>query len=183
MKKVLKITGRTVLVLIGLTLLFLLGIFVYHRVMLKKEKQHLYPSLWGKWSKLTAERCAFILRAAAHTLVFMSGYGTPSPILDFKPLYKKLTDDHRIAGLDIAVPGNRETDSIFADKAMRVLVNSGLFALSMPTDPDRYFQVYREFTGNKQEYIELDCGHYVHVEGPDFIAEQIRLFEDRLDER
>ncbi|MCL2588034.1 MAG: alpha/beta hydrolase [Oscillospiraceae bacterium] len=33
----------------------------------------------------------------AHTLVFLSGHGTASPTLDFKPLWSRLTDKYRIA--------------------------------------------------------------------------------------
>ena len=32
----------------------------------------------------------------AHTIVFLSGHGTPSPILDFKPLFSRLSDDYKI---------------------------------------------------------------------------------------
>ena len=35
-----------------------------------------------------------------HTIVFMSGYGTPEPILDFKPLWSKLSDDYRIVVIE-----------------------------------------------------------------------------------
>lgn len=35
-----------------------------------------------------------------HTIVFMSGYGTPSPILDFKPIYSKLSKDYKIVVIE-----------------------------------------------------------------------------------
>ena len=38
MKKAIKITFRVILIIICLMILFLLGVFIYHRVMLSKEK-------------------------------------------------------------------------------------------------------------------------------------------------
>ena len=48
--------------------------------------------------------------------------------------------------------------------------------LQFPDDPDKYLQLYREYTDNKQKYIDMDCGHYVHVYDPDFIADEIKSF-------
>ena len=35
-----------------------------------------------------------------HTIVFMSGWGTTSPILDFKALYSRLSDDYKIVVIE-----------------------------------------------------------------------------------
>lgn len=54
-----------------------------------------------------------------HTIVFMSGWGTTSPILDFKPLYSRLSDENRIVvvekfgyGFSDVVDGERDMDTI-----------------------------------------------------------------------
>jgi pimeloyl-ACP methyl ester carboxylesterase len=38
----------------------------------------------------------------SETLVFMSGFGTPSPVYDFKALYDELSDDYRVAVVERA---------------------------------------------------------------------------------
>lgn len=320
MKKAIKITFRAVLMIICLIMLFLIGIFIYHRVMLGKEKALISQPLGDMAEVDGGKMCVYTEGSGEHTVVFMSGYGTPSPILDFKPLYDKLSDDYRIvvaekfgygfsdetdmsrdvdtmlrqtrdalkgagieapyilcphsasgieamywaqtypdeiegiAALDIAIPGYHEEsgDSIFADKAMRFIVNSGIIRLAnaedlgwgagtpylteeendiykaliysrrgsktmvheaecckknmqiisdngapdvpmlffiskqqakiqFPNDPDKYLQLYRNYTDNKQEYIDMDCGHYVHLFEPDFIADEIKRFIGELD--
>ena len=320
MKKAIKITFRVILIIICLMILFLLGVFIYHRVMLGKEKSLISQPFGDMIEVDGGKMCIFTEGSGEHTIVFMSGYGTPSPILDFKPLYDKLSDDYRIVvvekfgygfsdetdtprdvdtmlkqtrealqgagieapyilcphsasgieamywaqtypeeiegitALDIAIPGYHEEsgDSIFADKAMRFIVNSGMIRLAnvedfgwcvgtsylteeeneiykaliysrrgsktmvheaecckknmqiitdngapdvpmlffiskqqakiqFPNDPDKYLQLYRNYTDNKQEYIDIDCGHYVHIYEPDFIADEIKKFIGELD--
>lgn len=320
MKKVIKITFRVVLIIICLILLFLLSVFIYHRVMLSKEKSLISQPIGEMVDIDGGKMCVYTEGRGEHTIVFMSGYGTPSPILDFKPLYDKLSDDYRIAvvekfgygfsdetdmsrdvdtmlrqtrealrsagieapyilcphsasgieamywaqtypeeiegitALDIAIPGYYEESgySIFLDKAVYFMVNSGIFRLAdtdsldwginspdltedekaqykalmyarrgsktmiheaewckqdeqtvsdngapdvpiiffiskqqgniqFPNHPERYTQIYHDFTNNKQQYIELDCGHYIHVEEPDKIADEIRRFIGELD--
>lgn len=315
MKKAIKITFGVILIIICLMILFFLGVFIYHRVMLSKEKSLISEPFGDMIDVDGGKMCVYSEGSGEHTIVFMSGYGTPSPILDFKPLYDKLSDDYRIAvvekfgygfsdetdmsrdvdtmlrqtrealqgagievpyilcphsasgieamywaqtypeeiegiaALDIAVPGYHEEsgDSIFADKAMRFIVNSGIIRLAsvgdlgwgvgtpylteeeneiykallyarrgsktmiheaecckknmqiisdngapdvpmlffnskqmakiqFPDDPEKYLQLYRDYTDNKQKYIDMDCGHYVHVYEPDFIADEIKKF-------
>uniref|UniRef100_UPI0003775C95 alpha/beta fold hydrolase n=1 Tax=Ruminococcus flavefaciens TaxID=1265 RepID=UPI0003775C95 len=97
MKKALKFIGKSLLVLICLILLFMLGLFIYHRIMLGKEKELISQPL-GKMVEVDGgQMCVYSKGSGDHTIVFMSGYGTPSPILDFKPLYDKLSGDFRIA--------------------------------------------------------------------------------------
>ena len=97
MKKAIKIILRIILIIICLLFLFLLGVLVYHRVMLNKEKPLISQPLGDMTEVDGSKMCVYTEGSGEHTIVFMSGYGTPSPILDFKPLYDKLSDDHRIA--------------------------------------------------------------------------------------
>lgn len=319
MKKVLKVTGKILLLMVCVFILFLLGVFIFHRVMLNKEKLLISEPLGVMTEVDSGNMCVYSKGSGGHTIVFMSGYGTPSPILDFKPLYDKLNGDMRIvvvekfgygfsdetdsprdvdtmlsqtrkalkatgieapyilcphsasgieamywaqtypeeiegiAALDIAIPGYHEEsgDSIFPDKMMRFLVNSGIFRLmpiesldyavssdyltdaekeqykalmyarrgsetmiheaewckrnmqtisekgapdvpmlffismrqgkiQFPEHPEKYTQLYRDYTGGKQQYIELECGHCVHVEEPGFIASEILKFAGNL---
>lgn len=318
MKKAIKITFKVIFIIICLIVLFLLGVFIYHRIKLGQE-QSLISQPIGEMVEVDGGRmCVYSEGSGEHTIVFLSGYGTPSPILDFKPLYEKLHDDCRIAvvekfgygfsdetdmprdvdtmlsqtrkalkgagieapyilcphsasgiesiywaqtypeeiegiaALDAAIPGSINTDSIFLDRAMSFMVNSGIFRLfgtsgldwgvnspvlsehekaqykaliyarrgsktmlheaewckanmqtisdngvpdvpmlffiskkqaeiQSPEQPEQYLQVFRDYTDNKQEYIDMDCAHYVHVEEPDLIAGEIKRFIGTLD--
>lgn len=199
MKRAIKITLKAILILSCLMAFFLLGVFIYHRVMLSKEKSLISDPIGEMIEVDGDEMCVYTEGSGEHTIVFMSGYGTPSPILDFKPLYDKLGDDYRIVvvekfgygfsdetdmsrdidtmlgqtrealkgagieapyilcphsasgieaiywaqkypeeiegitALDIAVPGSIDTDSVFLDKAMYFIANSGIIRL-MDTD-------------------------------------------------
>ncbi len=76
----------------------------------------------------------YIAGSGDKTLVFMSGAGTSSPILDFKSLYSLLTDDYQIAvveklgyGFSDIVDKNRDIDSILED-TRAALNRAGLHA-------------------------------------------------------
>ena len=317
MKKAFKAIGITLLILVLLLIVFLLSVLLYHRVMLGKEKP-LFSTPRGDMIEVDGGKmCVFQAGSGDHTIVFMSGYGTPSPILDFKPLYDKLTDDFRIAvvekfgygysdetdmprdvdtmlretrealsaagleapyilcphsasgieaicwaqtypeeiegiaALDIAMPGYHEEqdDSVMQDYLAKALYDLGLARLAsdellpfafnsdaltqaeqeeyraimyarrgsetmiheaecckqnmetisarpapdvpmlfftskqmasqiFPQHPEKYLELPRKYTDHKAEYIDLDCGHYVHVEEPELIASEIRRFTE-----
>ncbi len=64
--------------------------------MLNKENPLIAEPLGTMVKADGGEMCVYTEGEGEHTIVFMSGYGTPSPILDFKPLYNRLSDDFRI---------------------------------------------------------------------------------------
>ena len=314
-RKTLKTIGRFLLIFLLLVLLFFLGMFICHRILLETEKPLISEPIGEMIEVDGGEMCVYTEGEGEQTIVFMSGYGTPSPILDFKPLYSRLSGDFRIvvvekfgygfsdetemprdmetmlrqtreavagagiegklilcphsasgleaiywaqqypdeiegiAFLDAAMPGYHEEsgDSIFLDQLMQFIMNSGicrlipaeihpyayntdeltdaekaqfkalLFArrgsdtmiheaqwckrnietisaapvpdvpmlfftattqasIIFPSDPDRYLTLPNRYAGEDAENILLDCGHYVHVEMPDTIAEEIRRF-------
>ncbi|MBO4878310.1 MAG: alpha/beta hydrolase [Ruminococcus sp.] len=319
MKKAIKIFTRLLLGLFLLILLFMLGLFVYHRIMLGREKSIISGPIGEMIEVDGGKMCVYTEGSGEHTIVFMSGYGTPSPILDFKPLYSRLSDRYRIAvvekfgygfsdetdtsrdvdtmlrqtrealkgagveapyilcphsasgmealywaqtypdeiegitALDIAIPGYHEEqgDSIFQDRVAGFMVNSGMArlvpgmfegfafntdylteaekeqykallyarrgsstmiyeaenckanmdtvssrpapdvpmlfftskqmaALAFPSDPQKYLMLARNYTDNKAKYIDVDYGHYLHNEAPDYVAEEISSFIEGL---
>lgn len=320
MKKVFKKVGKVLLILLCLILLFMLVVFIYHRIMLSREKELISQPLGEMIDVDGGQMCVYTEGSGEHTIVFISGYGTPSPILDFRPLYSRLTDDFRIVvvekfgygfsdetddprdvdtmlrqtraaiegagidgpfilcphsasgieaiywaqqypeelegivALDIAMPGYHEETgySIFLDRAMGFITNSGLIRLAsdgfpyaynsdyltddekeqykaimyarrgsktmiheaewckknvetiasddaptvpmlffistqqadimFPSDPQKYLDLPRNYTDNKAQYIETELGHYFYVEDPDFVAEKIREFADKLND-
>lgn len=100
MKKVLKIIGKGLIALLILIVLFLLVMFIYHRVMLKKEDKLLkdYP---GELVEVNGHNMnVYVNGKGKHTLVFLAAAGQTSPVITFKPLYSKLEDDYRVVVIE-----------------------------------------------------------------------------------
>lgn len=91
-KKMFKIAGIVLSLICGI----LTVSFVNHRIRLKAEKKLLNPL--GKLVEVDGANMSIYTEGEGeNTLVFMSGGGTCSPILDFKSLYSLLTNDYQIA--------------------------------------------------------------------------------------
>lgn len=100
MKKVLKIVGIIILVLLLVIVLALAAIYIYHRIKLKEEEPLLEMPL-GQMVEVDGHNmCVYSEGEGEHTLLFLSGSGTPAPILDFKSLYSLLSDDYRIVVIE-----------------------------------------------------------------------------------
>lgn len=119
MKKALKVTGKILLGILILIAAFLLAMTVYNQIMLKKNIG-LYETPLGELVEVDGHNMSVYTEGEGeHTIVFLSGWGTSSPILDFKPLYSKLSDDYRIVvvekfgyGFSDLVDGERDMDTI-----------------------------------------------------------------------
>ena len=119
MKKALKITGRILLGILIILLAFILVMFIYHRIMLHKEKPLLESPL-GQMVEVDGNQMSIYTEGEGdHTLVIMSGGGEVSPILGYSPLYRKLSDTYKIAviekfgyGFSDVVDGERDFDTI-----------------------------------------------------------------------
>lgn len=109
-KMILKIIIGFIIVLC----LLLLAAFINHRIKLKSDKSLLEPI--GQLVEVDGENmCVYNEGEGDITIVFMSGGGTPSPILDFKTLYTQLSDEYKIAvvekfGYGFSDDSNRSRD-------------------------------------------------------------------------
>ena len=118
MKKTLKITGKISLGILILLLAFLVVMFIYHRIMLSKEKPLLEPL--GQMVEVDGNNMSIYTEGdGEHIIVNMAGCGMPSPILQYRPLYSKLSDTYKIAviekfgyGFSDVVDGERDFDTI-----------------------------------------------------------------------
>lgn len=119
MKKALKIFGKILLGLLILLAVFLIIMTVYNQIMLKKNKD-LYEKPLGQLVEVDGHNMSIYTEGEGqHTIVFMSGWGTSSPILDFKPLYSRLSDEYRCVvvekfgyGFSDIVDGERDMDTL-----------------------------------------------------------------------
>ena len=119
--KILKKTAKVLLIIIGVIAIALLICYINHRVRLAKEAKTI--SVMG--TPVTVDGHTMNVYSEGDgevTLVFMSGGGTCSPVLDFKSLYSLLSDKYRIAvvekfgyGFSDVVDKERDIDTILED--------------------------------------------------------------------
>ena len=97
MKKALKRIGIILLIFLMIDALAVGGLYLYHRIQLRKEAPLREKTVGTPVSVDGGTMYVYTEGAGDQTVVFLSGYGTSSPIYDFKPLYCLLTDEFRIA--------------------------------------------------------------------------------------
>lgn len=128
MKKVFKKTGKVLLILLGAIIVFLLGLSIFNWIMIKKEKP-LVENPIGQMVEVDGnEMCIYTEGEGKHTIVFMSGYATPEPILDFKPLWSRLSSDYRIVVIEKF--GYGFSDSVETERSFETILRQDREALS-----------------------------------------------------
>ncbi len=101
---------KRLLFLLGAVLLLLLASFTYHRLALQREKASLNPV--GQMVSVNGhDMSVFVKGEGPQTLVFLSGAGTASPILDFKDLYDGFSKQYKIVVVERAGYGYSEDTS------------------------------------------------------------------------
>lgn len=112
---------RVILIIAVVIVVLLLAIYINHRIRLNNESELRAPL--GKIVEVDGHNMSVYTEGEWETtLVFMSGGGTCSPILDFKSLYSLLSDKYKIAvvekfgyGFSDVVDKSRDIDSILED--------------------------------------------------------------------
>lgn len=112
---------KVILIIIAVIAVLLLVIFINHQIHLKNESELRSPL--GKIVEVDGHNMSVYIEGEGETtLVFMSGGGTCSPILDFKSLWSLLSDNYKIAvvekfgyGFSDVVDKSRDIDSILED--------------------------------------------------------------------
>ena len=101
---------KRLLFLMGAVLVLLLTSFIYHRLAFQREKASLNPM--GQMVSVNGhDMSVFVKGNSPQTLVFLSGAGTASPILDFKDLYDGLSKQYKIVVVERAGYGYSEDTS------------------------------------------------------------------------
>lgn len=114
-----KILKKSALVLLSFLILFLVGTFIFHRISLEKEQVSLTPM--GKTVLVNGHQMnVYVQGEGSETIVFLSGAGIASPILDFKNLTDSLSKDYKIVVVERAGYGFSE-DSNQSRDVMEVL--------------------------------------------------------------
>lgn len=121
MKRKFKMVLKVIIIVLIVLCILLMIAFINHRIKSESEKSLLKPL--GQLVEVDGKNmCVYIEGEGDRTIVFLAGGGTPSPILDFKSLYKQLTDEYRIAvvekfgyGFSDDYDRNRDIDTILED--------------------------------------------------------------------
>ena len=119
MKKFLKVLGKTLGILLAVVIVFLLGTFIYNRVMLAKESPLLENQLYGqKVEVYSHDMSIYVSGSGEHTLVFMAGSGDSAPIINFKNFIGRFEGDYRVVviekfgyGYSDAFDGSRDVET------------------------------------------------------------------------
>jgi len=116
-----KKAAKIILIIPAVILILLLAVYLNHKIHLRKESKFLTPI--GQLVEVDGHNMSVYIEGGGETtLVFLSGGGTCSPILDFKSLYSLLSDEYQIAvvekfgyGFSDIVDKSRDIDSMLED--------------------------------------------------------------------
>ena len=114
-----KILKKPALVFLSFLVFFLVATFFYHRISLQKENEFLTPI--GQKVEVNGHQMnVYVQGEGSETIVFLSGAGIASPILDFKNLTDSLSKKYKIVVVERAGYGFSE-DSNQSRDVMEVL--------------------------------------------------------------
>lgn len=114
------------IIIVGTFVLFLLVIYINHRLQIIRESELLLPL--GDLVEIDGHNMSVYSEGAGEkTLVFMSGGGTCSPILDFKSLYSLLSDNYKIVVVEKF--GYGFSDVVNEPRDIDTILNQTRFAL------------------------------------------------------
>lgn len=118
---------RVLLWIVAVTVILILICFVYHRYRLNAEKKLREPL--GQLVDINGNNMSiYVEGSGSRTLVFLSGGGTCSPILDFKSLYSLLRDDYRIVVVEKF--GYGYSDIVDEDRNIQTILSETRLALN-----------------------------------------------------
>lgn len=114
MKRFLRYSFKTVVLLISILCVFLLGSSIFHYIQNKKSNVLSNPP--GEMVKVNGHQMhVYKTGSGEETLVMMAGGGTSSPVMDFKTLSKYLKDDYQVVVIEKAGYGYSEVTDTSRD--------------------------------------------------------------------
>ena len=127
MKKRIKSMLRVFLWIAAIIVILICICFGYHRYRLRKEKKLREPL--GQLIDINENNISiYVEGSGSKTLVFLSGGGTCSPILDFKSLYSLLSDEYRIVVVEKF--GYGYSDIVDEDRNIQTILSETRLALN-----------------------------------------------------
>lgn len=124
MKKIRSKFLKVIFLIVAVIVLFIIVSFIRHKICSFRERKLL--TLLGKIVEVNGHNMSVYTEGEGDkTLVFLSGGGTCSPILDFKSLYSLLSNEYKIAvvekfgyGFSDVVDEQRDIDTMLSETRM-----------------------------------------------------------------
>ena len=115
---------KVIFIIVAVIVLFIIVSFIRHKICSFRERKLLTPL--GKIVEVNGHNMSVYTEGEGDkTLVFLSGGGTCSPILDFKSLYSLLSNEYKIAvvekfgyGFSDVVDDQRDIDTMLSETRM-----------------------------------------------------------------
>ena len=127
MKKGIRSMLRVFLWIAAIIVILICICFGYHRYRLRKEEKLREPL--GQLIDINENNISiYVEGSGSKTLVFLSGGGTCSPILDFKSLYSLLSDEYRIVVVEKF--GYGYSDIVDEDRNIQTILSETRLALN-----------------------------------------------------
>ena len=118
---------RVFLWIVAIIVILIWICFGYHRYKLRKEEKLREPL--GQLIDINGNNISIYVEGSGYkTLVFLSGSGTCSPILDFKSLYSLLSDEYRIVVVEKF--GYGYSDVVDEDRNIQTVLSETRLALN-----------------------------------------------------
>lgn len=148
-KKAFKRMGIVLLIIAAVLVIFILGCFINHRIQLSKEEALFVPT--GQLVEVNGHKISVYTEGSgSQTIVFMSGGGTCSPILDFKSLYSLLSDEYKIAVVEKA--GYGFSDDCDVPRDIDTVLSETREALALAEIPGPYVLCPHSMSGIEALY-------------------------------
>lgn len=134
---VLKFIRIGLVALIALLIILVIVLLINHQYQLRKESEA-YPAPGSMVLVNDTQLHVFAQGTGPQTLVFMAGHGTSNPVLDFKPLWSRLSGSYRVVvieksgyGWSPASRSSRALDIILEEtrQALQLAGETGPFVL------------------------------------------------------
>lgn len=103
MKKNLKRVGKILLAVFTLILIIIAVVFVVNKIIMKNEEDLLREPIGQLVEVDDYKMNVYTVGEGEHTILFLSGSGTASPVLDFRSLYSILENDFKIVVRQICI--------------------------------------------------------------------------------
>ncbi len=124
MKRIRSKSLKVIFIIVAVIVLFIIVSFIRHKICSFRERKLLTPL--GKIVEVNGHNMSVYTEGEGDkTLVFLSGGGTCSPILDFKSLYSLLSNEYKIAvvekfgyGFSDVVDEQRDIDTMLSETRM-----------------------------------------------------------------
>lgn len=104
---------KIILIFLGLILLLIFSMSIYHQIMLKKELPLIIPK--GELISVKGHDINVYVEGEKRNkpiMIIMSGSGVAAPVYDYKVLYSKLSEDYRIVVIEKAGYGYSEVAGV-----------------------------------------------------------------------